>query len=256
MPVIITLTTDFGARDPYAGVMKGVILGIAPEARIVDITHEVPPFDTEAATFAVLQALPYFPPDTIHLVVVDPEVGTRRRALAAAGRRARFVGPDNGVLAPLLDADGPARVFDISRSPLLPEARSSTFHGRDVFAPAAAHLAAGISLERLGQPIDTPAAARTSGPERRDDGWHGRVVHVDRFGNLITNLDTRHAVELSALRVEGMTLPLANAYADIAKGTVGALLGSAGHIEVFLREGSAANALRAGIGTPVLGVIA
>jgi S-adenosylmethionine hydrolase len=244
---IITLTTDFGHDDPYVGIMKGVILGITPQARIVDLCHQIPAYDTEAAAFCVVQAVPYFPPGSIHLIVVDPGVGTDRRGLIVQGKQALYVAPDNGVLGPLMAADTHLETFEIAH------VEGGTFHGRDVFAPAAARLALGSHPNQLGAPVPQPSVVNFPGPKRTDDGWLGRIIHVDRFGNLITNLSHRHFSEMTALRIGNTDLPLADCYGDVTAGGMAALLGSARRVEVFIREGSAHETLKMGRGTPVLG---
>jgi S-adenosylmethionine hydrolase len=236
------------------GVMKGVILSIAPAARPVDLSHEITPFHTEQAAFVVAQAVPYFPADTVHLVVVDPGVGSARRALAARGRHACYVGPDNGVLGPLLAADGPAVVHAVGTPPFLPAERSATFHGRDVFAPTAAHLARGVALEGFGPPVAEDLAVPFAPATEHLDRWEGRVLHVDRFGNLITNLPNVLLPDMEAAEIAGRRLPLCRTYSDVARGEPGALAGSAERIEVFVREGSAQDLLGGVAGMPVAGI--
>lgn len=250
---IITLTTDFGLADPYVGVMKGVILSITPDVRLVDLSHEVAPFDTEQAAFLVSQAVPYFPAGTIHLLVVDPGVGGPRRALVAHGKRAAYVGPDNGVLGPLLAEDSPATVHEIGTPDFLPRERSATFHGRDVFSPCAAHLVLGRPLADFGPPVDDDLARPFAAPERTPDGWRGRVLHVDRFGNLITNLGADLGRELTRISVAGAHVPVVHRYGDVPVGEPGAVAGSSGRLEIFVREGSARARLGAGVGDVVEG---
>src|SRR6267143_317131 len=186
MAPIVTLTTDFGARDSYVAAMKGVILGIAREARLVDVSHEVAAHDITEAALALEAAAPFFPSGTVHLAVVDPGVGTARRGLAVAADGHIFVGPDNGLFTPFLDGDG-WRAFELAEADYrLPEV-SRTFHGRDVFAPAAAHVATGVDPSRLGPRLVDPV--RLAWPEVRAvaGAVAGAVVHADRFGNLITS---------------------------------------------------------------------
>jgi S-adenosylmethionine hydrolase len=234
--------------------MKGVILAIAPEARLVDLSHEVAPFHVEQGAFVVAQAVPHFPEGTIHLVVVDPGVGSARRALVARGRRACYVGPDNGVLGPLLALDGPAEVHAIGTPDFLPQGRSATFHGRDVFAPAAAHLALGRPLADFGPKVEEDLSRPFAGPVETAAGWTGAVLHVDRFGNLITNLPNALADRLSAVEIAGRRLDVVPSYGALARGEPGAVPGSVERIEVFVREGSARDLLGAGVGTPVVGL--
>ncbi|MFQ5507987.1 MAG: S-adenosyl-l-methionine hydroxide adenosyltransferase family protein [Leptospirillia bacterium] len=251
-PPIITLTTDFGHLDPYAGIMRGVILGICPTARIVDLSHGVDPFDTEQAAFVVSQAVPHFPPGSIHMVVVDPGVGGPRHALIAKGRRACYVAPDNNVLGPLLAADGPATVHAIAAPDFLPRDRSTTFHGRDLFAPVAAHLAMGRPLAEFGPRVQEDLAAPFEAPRETEDGWRGKVLHADHFGNLITNLPNTLYDAIATLRVNGATVRPAHHYASVPPGQAGFVKGSVERIELFIREGSARTVLCAGPGDAVV----
>jgi S-adenosylmethionine hydrolase len=232
--------------------MRGVILCICPNARLVDLSHEVTPFHAEQAAFVAAQAVPYFPEGTIHLIVVDPGVGSARRALVAEGQRARYVAPDNGVLGPLLAADAPARVHAIGTPDFLPTSRSSTFHGRDVFAPSAAHLARGAELEAFGPAVAEDLARPFEAPVEHPDRWEGKVIHVDRFGNLITNLPNALWDRVGAVEAAGRRLPLCGAYADVERGGAGAVRGSVERIEVFVREGSARDLLGGVAGMPVI----
>jgi S-adenosylmethionine hydrolase len=184
MRPIITLLTDFGTADGYVGEIKGVLLTRVPDAELVDITHDVPPQDVESARLTLARTWRRFPPGTIHLVVVDPGVGSARAGLAVASDGRFLVGPDNGALSPALLVAGVRAV-----ALLVPPGASATFHGRDVFAPAAAELARGVSLDALGTDIEAPVVRRTPEAHRLDDGTvQGQVIAVDRFGNAITNL--------------------------------------------------------------------
>ena len=238
MPTLITLLTDFGTADGYVAEMKGVLLSLAPEAGLVDASHDVPPQDVELGRLSLARYWRRFPEGTVHLVVVDPGVGTSRRAIAVASHGRFLVGPDNGVLSPaLLMPD--AEVVELS----IPHGASATFHGRDVFAPAAARLAVGVPLSELGVPCTDGIIRRTPEARRRDDGaMEGQVITVDRFGNLITNLLTTHS---GVVRVGGYMLPLRRSYADAGTESDGlvALVGSSGLIEIALRDGSAAGLL-------------
>ncbi len=245
---IITLLTDFGTADPFVGVMKGVILGIAPHVRLVDLTHEVPPQAVTVAAFLLETAWREFPPETIHLVVVDPGVGSSRRPLAAEGPHGRFVAPDNGVLSPILQAGEATALHALTRPEFFRQPVGRTFHGRDIFAPVAAHLANGVSLAALGPPVSDPVRLDLPQPEPLPDGgMAGQVLHVDRFGNLITNLPEAlfgadrgvPVVAVAGHRIRG----LADSYAAVPAGRPGAIVGSAGTLEVFVPGGSAAAAL-------------
>jgi len=253
---IVTLTTDFGLRDPFVGVMKGVILCICPEARLVDLTHEVAPQDVLEAALALEASVGFFPAGTIHLAVVDPGVGSQRRAIGLRAGERYFVGPDNGLFTFALATSGWAAVSLEASAYRLPSV-SSTFHGRDIFAPAAAYLAAGISLDRLGPRVADPV--RLAWPECRRDGEDlvGEVVGSDRFGNLLTSVTAEHLERFDpamavAVLVRGRDLGrLASCYTEGRAGVPAPIMGSTGRLEVFVRNGSARIALGGERGTPV-----
>jgi hypothetical protein len=241
---LITLLTDFGTADGYVAEMKGVLLTAAPGAQVVDLSHDIPPHEIDAARLAVARYWRRFPTGTIHLVVVDPGVGSQRHAIAVASDGRFLVGPDNGVLSPALLLHGASAVS----LPVLSDA-APTFHGRDVFAPAAAALARGATLESLGSPHAHPVIRRTPEAVREADGWlRGEVIVVDRFGNVITNLIGVHDGEL---RVGDRAIPFRRTYSDVASGELVALTGSSGLIEIAARDGSAAAALGIGPGAIV-----
>ena len=250
---IVTLTTDFGTRDPYVAAMKGVILGIAREARLVDLSHEVAAHDITEGALALEAAVPFFPAGSVHVAVVDPGVGTERRGLAVVTERARFVGPDNGLFTPFLEAAG-WQAFELTAPEYRLGTVSRTFHGRDVFAPAAAHLALGVAPERLGPAIDNPV--RLSWPTVREThgAVAGTVLHVDRFGNLVTSIRAEAFESFGAIvvRISGRSLRFVGTYGDLEPAQVGAMVGSSGRLEVAVREGSAATLLRARRGTRVV----
>jgi S-adenosyl-L-methionine hydrolase (adenosine-forming) len=252
MSPLIALLTDFGRQDAYAGVLHGVIAGIAPEARVIDLTHDVPPQDVRAGAFLLLTAYRYFPPETIFVVVVDPGVGTARAILAIRAGGHIFVGPDNGVLRWAVEdaagrAAGPVKSVRVEEPAFrLPEV-SHTFHGRDVIAPAAAHLARGVPLGALGPPAGPLVGAPFPRPVEVAGGLAGEVLYVDRFGNAITNLPPGPGI----VRVAGQAVPRRGAYAEGTPGRPLALAGSAGLIEVAVPGGSAAATLGIGAGTPV-----
>ena len=258
---LITLLTDFGGRDSYAGVLKGVIAGICPEAAVVDVTHEVPPQDIRAGAFHLLVACPYFPAGSVHLAVVDPGVGSDRRLIAVEAGGHFFVGPDNGLLRWIVErlAGDSWRAVELTepRYWLVPASEvSRTFHGRDIMAPVAAHLAAGVGLGRLGRPIGALAGAPLPRPVRDGDRLWGEILHVDHFGNAITNIRREHFSEPGgALRVDvgGYSVwgPV-ESYAGVGVGEPLVIWGSAGFLEVAVREGSAAGALGIGVGDPVV----
>ena len=236
MRPIVTLLTDFGTADGYVAELKGVLLSHASATTIVDVTHDIPVHDVESGRLALARYWRRFPTGTVHVAVVDPGVGGSRAALAVESDGRFLVGPDNGLLSPALLVAGARAV----RLPV--DARSApTFHGRDVFAPAAARLATGTPLDALGEPVDEPVVRRT--PEARrlpDGGIEGTVIAVDRFGNAITNLLTALG---GAVEVEGRTLPLRRVYEDVEPGAALALVGSNGLVEIAVRDGSAAERL-------------
>ena len=255
-PPIVTLTTDFGSADPYVGMMKGVILGIAPQVQIVDLTHEVEPQNTEQADFLLGGCLNYFPPGVIHLVVVDPGVGSDRRALAVAGERALYVAPDNGVLTRAMALDPPSRIVEVSAEAYRLPQISRTFHGRDIFGPAAAHLAMGVPIEQLGPSVNDPVRLDISPPVQHADGSAtGRVRHIDRFGNCVTDIPGDWATSGCRwlLRVRGLApTPLGMTYACAEPGHSVAVIGGTGFIEVAIRNGNAAGKMGIQIGDRVL----
>lgn len=250
MNSVITLTTDFGTRDNYVGVMKGVILALAPKARLVDLTHEIEPHATAEAAFCLLTAFSHFPPGAVHLAVVDPGVGASRAVCAAHAHGQFFIGPDNGLFTPILDRDPAARIRRVRHDP----PASRTFHGRDVMAPAAARLALGEPFEALGPVLENPVRLAWPTPEQKGRTTRGQVIHADRFGNLVTNIEPGHApwdfFEL-ALAGRSLTGP-APAYAAAPKGMPLALWASHGFLEIAVNQGSAQAFFKAGPGQEVL----
>ena len=242
---IITLTTDFGARDPYVGIMKGVILQIAPDARLVDLTHEIAPHDVLEGALALEAAAGFFPPGTVHLAVVDPGVGSSRRPVAVAAQGQFFVGPDNGLFSFVLARQGWSAVCLEAAAYRLPRV-SGTFHGRDVFAPAAAHLALGTPLASFGRAVTDPVLIPWPRARREGEALVGEVVHADRFGNLVTSvkaadLEGLGPSESLVVEVEGKeVVGVVGCYADLPGGGAGALVGSSDRLEISVREGSAA----------------
>ncbi|MGH7786504.1 MAG: SAM hydrolase/SAM-dependent halogenase family protein [Candidatus Binatia bacterium] len=252
---IITLLTDFGTRDAYVGIMKGVALGICPAARLVDLTHAVPPQAVGLGALVLRSALDAFPDGTVHLAVVDPGVGSARAPVAVVTARAILVGPDNGLLAPSAAHLGVTAVYRLEAPAYFRQPVSQTFHGRDVFAPVAAHLAAGLDPSLLGPP-GALQAMDLAAPRQVDDALHGEVVYVDHFGNLVTNLPaaalrTFRASRVS-VRIAEMTIAgLVSSYAAAAPGAPLAIIGSWDLLEVAVRDGDAAARLQVGIGAPV-----
>lgn len=251
---IVTLTTDFGTKDGYVGAMKGVLLSICPELTIVDITHEVPPQDVREGAFCLSEVVPFFPPKTLHIAVVDPGVGSARRGVAIETDHGIFVGPDNGIFSPCLRVTTVRRAVELREPSFRRPEVSRTFHGRDVFAPAAAHLARGVPLTDLGPLVDDLVPLPLREPVLAPGFADGEVVHVDRFGNLVTNIaagEIPHpvrAVELGFLEIRGIT----SSYADVEPGSYVALVGSRGFLEIAVRDGSAAARLGLARGAKVV----
>jgi len=244
---IITLTTDFGLDDPFIGIMKGVILSVNPDARIVDITHGVPPQNILAGSMALQSSCSYFPKGTIHIAVVDPGVGSNRRPLLAVGDRYAFVGPDNGLLSPSIQSQKDVRVFHLTESLFFLKPVSQTFHGRDVFAPVAAWLSRGKAPEAFGQLIEDWVWLHWPGPTRSAEGLEGTVLRVDHFGNLITNIS---AADLAYLSTSPSTLEIrigkhtvhrfCASYAEANAGEPFGIMGSADLLEISVKQRSAA----------------
>jgi len=245
MSQIITLLTDFGTRDSYVAEVKGALASYAHPALMIDVTHDIPPGNVRAAQYVLSRVWHRFPKGSVHLVVVDPGVGTPRRALAAGAGGHFFVAPDNGVLSPL-PAD--ARFVELP----VPAGASPTFHARDLFAPAAAQIVNGTALTHLGHLISDPI--RSPLPEARQEGgtWVGEVIYVDRFGTLITNIPGAGVSPGAHVSVGGTDAgPLRRTFGDVPAGQIVALVGSGGTVEIGVREGSAEQLLQVGVGAAV-----
>jgi len=257
---IVTLTTDFGLHGAYVAAMKGVILGINPDARIVDVSHSIEPQNIRQAAFLLSTVHAYYPPGTVHVVVVDPEVGSHRRAIILKTPEAFFVAPDNGVLSYVvhraaspgtIPQTGPAclppglRAVEITNPVYWRHPVSSTFHGRDIFAPVAAHLSLGVPFSEFGDDVTSMTLFPMPGPVAGPEGLTGHALHVDPFGNIITDIRSEDLpatglqVDIAGRQIEG----LRNTYADVEPGLLLALIGSSGYLEISLRNGNAAQAL-------------
>jgi S-adenosylmethionine hydrolase len=252
---LIALVTDFGLRDHYVGTMKGVVLGICPDATLVDISHDIPPHDVLTGALELAAAYRYFPSGTIFLAVVDPGVGSPRRAIAAETGDYRFVAPDNGVLSAVFEDSPPKRVVELTDRRYARPTISRTFEGRDRFAPAAAWIAKGIALSALGRQAGDTVRLRIPEARWEEGGIVGDVLRVDRFGNLVTNigrgllerLPAHVDVEVGATRVSRIVAT----YADAEPGAPCALVGSSEHLEIAVSGGNAAEALGVGRGAIV-----
>lgn len=253
---IITLTTDFGLHDWFVGVMKGVILGIEPRARIVDLTHDLPAGDLHAGAFSLMAAYRFFPPGTIHLAVVDPGVGGDREAIAVETDHCLFVGPDNGLLSWALRHERVKAIHRLANAAFRLECVSQTFHGRDVFAPAAAHLGRGLPIQRFGAARSDYLRLPWPEPDLAHTPVRGEVVYVDHFGNLITNLPSTCLRDLQPPPTEvrlgpRRRIPLRACYEAVPPGHPVAVAGSCGYLEVAINRGHAARQLRQRVGSPV-----
>lgn len=268
---LVALLTDFGAEDTYVGVMKGVIGNLAPQSRVVDISHGVGQGNLEEAAFKLWQSVPYFPGESIFVIVVDPGVGTDRRAVAVRWRHYYLIAPDNGILTYLTALAPMDRAVSLDDRRYHLEPVSSTFHGRDIFAPAGGHLAAGVALADLGSPVSQLHELTLPKLDTAAQGLAGEIVHIDRFGNLITSLGRLRASS-NSLHLEpwlpsaesqefkgsatvafpdGMSLPLSSTFGDVAPGEPVAYLGSEALVEVAINGGSAADELQFEVGDPV-----
>lgn len=238
MTPTIALTTDFGAGSSYVAQMKGVLLSSLPEATLVDISHDVPPQSIREAALLLRGVAFALPLGTVHVVVVDPGVGTERRGIAVQTGGMFFVGPDNGVLGVALSRPD-AQVVHLDNEAFFRQPVSPTFHGRDIFAPVAAELAAGVSLDQVGSPLSSPLAANLPDPTHKGDAISGEVLGADRFGNLLTNLPGAGLHQDHPLRLGRRVLPWVTTYAEAPEKTPVALIGSDGYVEVAVRDGSA-----------------
>lgn len=275
MRPIITLTTDFGLDDPFVGIMKGVILNIVPDAQIVDITHNIEPQNITQAALILNATYPWFPRKTIHVVVVDPGVGgveknigeaptkkaggpgpVIRRAMVVQSKFQTFVGPDNGVLTPALHAE--SRTYEITNKKYFLKKVSNTFHGRDVFAPCAAWIASGVQHSKMGPRVLKPVRHDFPQPQLKGATLHGEIIHIDRFGNLTTNISAEliHEtfissdtikVQVGKHQIDG----LVTGYYQMKSGQPGAIINSWNQLEIFYRENNAQKKLKARTGQPV-----
>jgi S-adenosylmethionine hydrolase len=251
---VVTFLTDFGTSDGFAAAMKGVVLGIAPDVRLVEATHDIAPGDVEAGAWVLCQFWSLYPSGTVHVAVVDPGVGSSRKALAVQADDRVIVAPDNGLVTRVLESASHWRCVEIREARFFRPVISATFHGRDIFAPVAAHLAAGISLEELGPPLEKPVMMQIEPPTRSEREVRGRVVHIDKFGNVITDIpadwiDERYRFAIGERRVG----PLSSSYSDAGIGELVAVIGSAGTVEIAARGAAAAEKTGAARGDPVVG---
>lgn len=255
---IITLTTDFGLKDPYVAEIKAVILGICPNVRIVDVTHQIEKFNIRMGAYTLACVAQYFPKSTIHVAVVDPSVGTERRPLLIEAGKDFFIGPDNGVLALAAKAQGIKRVYEISNRKFMLPHVSSTFHGRDIFAPAAAHLSNGVSPSEFGPEVGEIIIPEFAKLVKRKGAVVGEVLHVDSFGNIITNFGEKELKLMGVsdtvnVKIESklLELKLCKAYAEVQLKKPLAIIGSHNFLEISINQGNAAEKFKVKIGDKI-----
>ncbi|HEX3033997.1 MAG TPA: SAM-dependent chlorinase/fluorinase [Thermodesulfobacteriota bacterium] len=253
MKRIITLTTDFGVKDHYVGVMKGVILSINPDALIVDITHEIPPHDVLKGAFTLRNFYRYFPEGTIHVVVIDPGVGSQRKPVAVEAEGNIFVGPDNGVFTFVYSGSKSFKVIEISNPIYTLADVSSTFHGRDIFAPVAGYISMGAPIEDLGKEVWSPVKLPIKEPQIRGNEIIGEVVYTDHFGNLVTNIP--HDLVKSGSKIyigKDMIKGISRSYSEVPEGELLAIIGSSGFLEISVNQGRASDMIDLGDGTIIV----
>jgi len=253
---VVTLLTDFGTQDGFVGIMKGVMLAINPSLHMVDLSHEVPPQDILRGALILQSAVSFFPPGTIHVAVVDPGVGSQRRAILVETQNAFFAGPDNGLLSLAAPVETVRRIVNLTNTQYFLSPLSHTFHGRDLFSPVAAHLSLGVSSETFGSVVTTMERLFLPQVERTETQLTGRVLTIDHFGNLVTNITEADLlpfsreklwVSIGPVRIHGLVFT----YASVQVGATAALINSWGMLEVAVRNGSAAQRFGAQLGTPV-----
>lgn len=253
---MITLTSDFGLKDPYVAEMKGVILTINPNATIIDITHDVEKFDIRMGAFMLASVAPFFPKGTVHLAVVDPEVGTERCAILVQTKQGFFVGPDNGILMLAAKNQGIEHTYELSNPEFMLPKRSATFHGRDIFAPAAAHLDIGVKPAVFGPEIDEAVMPEFTQVKREQtSSIVGVILHIDRFGNIITNISQKDMVQAKAVIIKlhniSSNVALGKTYAQAKPREAIALIGSHGFLEMALNQASAAEKFHVVVGEKI-----
>jgi S-adenosylmethionine hydrolase len=254
---MITLTSDFGLKDPYVAEMKGIILTMNPRAQIIDITHDIEKFNIRMGAFMLASIAPYFPEGTVHLVVVDPGVGTQRRAILIQTKTSFLVGPDNGVLILAAQSQSVEHIYQLTNPKFMQSRISNTFHGRDIFAPVAAHLDKGIQPIEFGPEITDPINPEFTEVKRRNNSLMGIVMHIDGFGNIITNINEKIVQNFSEkvnikLRNVSLMLTFGKTYAQAKPKEPVLLIGSHGFAEIALNQGSAAEKFHAKTGDRVI----
>jgi S-adenosylmethionine hydrolase len=254
---LVSLLSDFGLKDPYVAEMKAVIHSVNPDARIFDVSHYVKKFDIRMGAFVLASAVSYFPAKSVHVAVVDPGVGTSRRPIIVETARGLYVGPDNGVLMLAASKEKIVNIFEISNPEYMLPVVSSTFHGRDIFAPAAAHLSLGVNPSSFGSVLDDYVFPSFAKPRMEYGFLVGEVIYVDDFGNVISNISSEHLEAAGitkcgcvdvALGDEGFCLPLGSVYGSVSVGESLVLVGGTGFVEVAVNQGSASKAYNVVVG--------
>lgn len=257
---IVTLTTDFGLEDPYVGQVKGAILKYNISAHIIDICHSIPPHDILTAAVMIRTSYNYFPKGSIHLIIVDPGVGSQRRIVAATGGKHLFIAPDNGVLSLLFKDNMIETVHRVENASLFPSDISSTFHGRDIMAPVAAAIAGGMVLDKVGPVVNINDCTQLNLPEPNitETGIEGQVLHIDHFGNIRTNITSAdlskfQPASFSGIKIKGYTINnISNTYSDSPPGSLVAVIDSGGYLEIAVNRGNAARQIECSTGTPLV----
>lgn len=253
-PPLITLTTDFGTADGYVGIVKGVIMSICENACIIDISHDISAWNISAAAWVLSNSHPYFPKGTVHVAVVDPGVGSKRRPILIESRDQVFIGPDNGIFSFIIQEEG-AKAYELTESKYWMPEVSTSFHARDLFAPVAAHFASGISADKLGQQTDVDSLVRLPSRDLRikPKRVEGSVAYVDRFGNLITNITKEHCRNQALCQIGKRSIGrIGQSYSHAEQGAPIAFIGSHGYLEIAVSQGRADEKLDAGVNTPVI----
>ncbi len=244
MKRVITLCTDFGIADHYAGVMKGVILGINPDAVIIDITHSIPKFDVLTGALTLSSSYDYYPEGTIHIAVVDPGVGSERKPIAMEADGSYFVGPDNGLFSMIFRRSSNKRITEITNTDYMMNHVSRTFHGRDIFSPAAAHISMGVNINELGDEVSSPVTLELPEPVVLPGRVTGEIIHLDSFGNLVTNVPSKMVKSGSEVFVGELSLGAPkSSYGSVKRGELLCIVGSSGYLEISVNQGSAYEAL-------------
>jgi S-adenosylmethionine hydrolase len=254
---LVSLLTDFGTNDAFVAEVKAVIFSICPEAQVIDITHEVDRSNVRMGAFLLASAAPHFPTGTVHLAIVDPGVGSERRPIVVETRRSIYVGPDNGLLVPAAKVEGVRHVYELTNQSLMSKTISSTFHGRDIFAPAAAHFACGTKANEAGEEIPDYIQLSFGNPNFHEYGASCEVIHVDHFGNIVTNIPNprmnrfKESVRFLAAHRKKFRARFVKSYTEIREGEFGLFCGSQGFVEIARRESSASKRLRTQTGDKI-----